>query len=129
MDRLLTNPTLREEFCEPIESGFLVRAILKIKGEQARHITGSFLLRCNEKSEVFHRGFQRELWGAKFDHLLQINLSNREGGSKEGETSPEEEGFEDVSDLRVNVLEDGNLHMELKNHSIIKGYVILRNML
>jgi len=127
VDRLLNNPTLQQQFCEPIESGFLVRCILKIKGEKARHVTGSFLLRCTQEDEVFHRGFQRELWGAKFDHLLQINVSNKEGGSKEGERLTEEEGFEDVSDLRVNVLEDGNLCIELNNHSLIESYVILRN--
>jgi len=129
VDRLLNNPTLQQQFCEPIESGYLIRCILKIKGDQGRHLTGSFLLRCNEKSEIFHRGFQRELWGAKFDHLLQINVSNKEGGSKEGERPPEEEGFEDVSDLRVKVFEDGNLHIELKNHSLIEGYAILRRVL
>jgi hypothetical protein len=67
------------------------------------------------------------LWGAKFDHLLKMNGSNKGGGGKEGETTSEEEGFEDVSDLRVNVLEDGNLLVELTNHSLIEGYVILRN--
>jgi hypothetical protein len=117
-------------FCKPEESAFILECILRLKAEgenPPREIPGSFLCCYNENNQIYHRHFKEKIWGGNYDHLVEIYLGRDRTEAREDETASEEGKVEGMGNVMAKALEDGNIYISLKDHSLIDGYVILRN--
>ena len=130
LDKILNCPELRKIFCKPEESAFILECILTLKAEgenPLREIPGSFLCRYNENNQIYHRHFKEKIWGGNYDHLVEIYLGRDRTDTKEYEPGSEDGEVEGMGNVMARALENGNIYIGLKDHSLIEGYVILRN--